>query len=196
LPGRAGRVIVEHGDQQGVIIDPLGDRRRGGDDGSRCDGWAGDQRAGEHPAACGQAEVQAMVQAMVQAEVQVEELTQHRAAEPGHVPAQGGSAGRFPGAAEHDQLPPLDRGGGPERQLDPDVDPAAPADDQRSGVRHQLGSVGQVGADRQRRRFLLPPALSHAGPGRPQGSLGARSQSQPDRQVVAGQRAGRGPDQA
>jgi hypothetical protein len=113
-----------------VIIDPLGDGRRGGDDGPGGDGRAGDQRAGEHPAARGQAQVQ------------VEELAQHRTAEPGHVPAQGGPSGRFPGAAEHNQLPPLDRGVSPERQLDPDVDPAALADDQRSGVGDQLGSVG------------------------------------------------------
>jgi hypothetical protein len=37
-----------------VIIDLLGDGGRGGDDGARRDGRAGDQRAGEHPAACGQ----------------------------------------------------------------------------------------------------------------------------------------------
>jgi ABC-2 type transport system permease protein len=35
LPGRAGRVVIEHGNQQGVLVDRLGDRRRGGDDGSR-----------------------------------------------------------------------------------------------------------------------------------------------------------------
>src|ERR1019366_7967879 len=39
-------------------------------------------------------------------------------------------------------------------------------------------------------------ALSQAGPRRPQGGAGTRAQPQRDRQVVAGQRAGRGPDQA
>jgi hypothetical protein len=41
----------------------------------------------------------------------------------------------------------------------------------------------------------LGPALGHAGPGRAEGGPGAWPQLQPDRQVVPGQRAGRGPDQ-
>ena len=28
LAGRAGGVVIEHGDQQGVIVDPLGDGHR------------------------------------------------------------------------------------------------------------------------------------------------------------------------
>ena len=86
LAGRAGGVVIEYADQHGVIVDPLGDGHRRGDHGPGRVGRVADQGAGEHPTARGQAQVQ------------VGELAQHRTAEPGHVPAQGGVAGPVPRA--------------------------------------------------------------------------------------------------
>ena len=127
--------------------------------------------------------------------MQVDELAQHRTAEPGHVPAQGGLPGRFPGAAEHDQLAPVDRRARAQRQLEPDIDPAAPADDQRARVGDRR-PLGQVHAERQRPRAAPPPG---PGPGWPRSRAawpGPRPAAAAERQVVAGQRARRRADQA
>jgi hypothetical protein len=134
-----GGVIIEHGEERGVVVDPLGDGRRPGNHRPGSAPGVTDQRTGDDPAPRGD-------QGRRRAG-QVEELAEQRAADAGDVPADGGLAGWLAGAAEHDQLVPFDAGVRAERQFQADVDPAAVADDERTGVGDEVGAFGQVGAD-------------------------------------------------